>query len=467
MKLLSGFNRRYIHIFKFNFEGGKEMTVRRLLTIFSFLLAFVLMAVPFQGKADNEIVYIAPIEETVEKGLYAFLSRAVQTAEEENASAIIFEINTPGGAVDAAGEIGKLLTSTKVKTISFVNKQALSAGAYISLNTDEIYMVPGSTMGSAAIIDQQGNTAGKKAESYWFAAMQSAARQTDRDPIYALAMADESVDLPKLGAPKGKLLTLTAEQAEEVGYSEGTVDSRADLLKRLGYENAQIRTIDESFAEKLARFITHPVVVPILLSIGSLGLVLELYSPGFGIPGFMGLSALLLFFYGHMVAGLAGYETLILFVIGIGLIIAEFFLPGGIAGIAGIGAILGSLFLATDNVVHMGISLLIALAVSVLASILMIKVFGKRMKFFKKIILTDSTNTERGYISNKSRLELIGLEGYALTALRPSGTVVLKDERIDVVSEGGYIAKGANVKVVKAEGSRIVVREISNLDLDK
>ncbi|WP_394137501.1 NfeD family protein [Cytobacillus oceanisediminis] len=443
------------------------MTVRRLLTIFSFLLTFVLMAVPFQGKADNEIVYIAPIEETVEKGLYAFLSRAVHTAEEENASAVIFEVNTPGGAVDAAGEIGKLLTSTKVKTISFVNKQALSAGAYISLNTDEIYMVPGSTMGSAAIIDQQGNTAGKKAESYWFAAMQSAARQTDRDPIYALAMADESVDLPELGAPKGKLLTLTAEQAEEVGYSEGTVDSRADLLKRLGYENAEIRTIDESFAEKLARFITHPVVVPILLSIGSLGLVLELYSPGFGIPGFMGLSALLLFFYGHMVAGLAGYETLILFVIGIGLIIAELFLPGGIAGIAGIGAILGSLFLATDNVVHMGISLLIALGVSVLASILMIKVFGKKMKFFKKIILTDSTNTEKGYISNKSRLELIGLEGYALTALRPSGTVVLKDERIDVVSEGGYIAKGAKVKVVKAEGSRIVVREISNLDLDK
>ncbi len=443
------------------------MTARRVIAVFSFLLAFVLMAVPFQGNADNEIVYIAPIEETVEKGLYAFLSRAVHTAEEENASAIIFEVNTPGGAVDAAGEIGKLLTTTNVKTISFVNKQALSAGAYISLNTDEIYMVPGSTMGSAAIIDQQGNTAGKKAESYWFAAMKSAATQTGRDPIYALAMADESVDLPELGAPKGKLLTLTAEQAEEVGYSEGTVNSRAELLEKLGYENAEIRTIDESFAEKLARFITNPLVVPILLSIGSLGLVLELYSPGFGIPGFMGLSALLLFFYGHMVAGLAGYETLILFVIGIGLIIAEFFLPGGIAGIAGIASILGSLFLATDNVVHMGISILIAIGVSVLASILMIKVFGKKMKFFKKIILTDSTNTEKGYISNKNRLELIGQEGYALTALRPAGTVVLKDERIDVVSEGGYIAKGAKVKVVKAEGSRIVVREISNLDLDK
>ena len=443
------------------------MIARRAITAFSLFFALLLLGSPFQGKADNEKVLIVPIEETVEKGLYAFLNRAVQTAEEENASAIIFEINTPGGAVDAAGQIGRLLTSTNIKTISFVNKQALSAGAYIALNTDEIYMVPGSTMGSAAIIDQQGNAAGKKAESYWFAAMQSAAAQTDRDPVYALAMADESVDLPDLGAPKGKLLTLTAEQAKEVGYSEGTVDSRAELLKVLGFEGADIQTIDESFAEKVARFITHPVVIPILLSIGSLGLVLELYSPGFGIPGLMGLSALLLFFYGHMVAGLAGYETLILFVIGIGLIIAEFFLPGGIAGIAGIAAVLGSLFLAADNAAHMGMSILIAMGVSILASILMIKVFGKKMKFFKKIILTDSTNTEKGYISNKSRLELIGLEGYALTALRPSGTVVIGDERIDVVSEGGFILKGAKIKVVKAEGSRIVVREVSNLDLDK
>ncbi|WP_435786218.1 NfeD family protein [Cytobacillus oceanisediminis] len=443
------------------------MIARRAITAFSLFFALLLLGSPFQGKADNEKILIVPIEETVEKGLYAFLNRVVQTAEEENASAIIFEINTPGGAVDAAGQIGRLLTSTNIKTISFVNKQALSAGAYIALNTDEIYMVPGSTMGSAAIIDQQGNTAGKKAESYWFAAMQSAAAQTDRDPVYALAMADESVDLPDLGAPKGKLLTLTAEQAKEVGYSEGTVDSRAELLKVLGFEGADIQTIDESFAEKVARFITHPVVIPILLSIGSLGLVLELYSPGFGIPGLMGLSALLLFFYGHMVAGLAGYETLILFVIGIGLIIAEFFLPGGIAGIAGIAAVLGSLFLAADNAAHMGMSILIAMGVSILASILMIKVFGKKMKFFKKIILTDSTNTEKGYISNKSRLELLGLEGYALTALRPSGTVVIGDERIDVVSEGGFILKGAKIKVVKAEGSRIVVREVSNLDLDK
>lgn len=440
------------------------MRIRKNFAVLSLFLAFILMVIPFKGEAKNEVIYVVPITETVEKGMYAFLNRAVQTAEEENASAIIFEVDTPGGVVDAAGKIGKLLSSTKVKTVAFINKQALSAGAYISLNTDKIYMTPGSTIGSAAIIDGEGNTAGKKAESYWFAAMEEAAKQKGRNPIYALAMADESIHLPKYNAPRGSLLTLGSEAAYEVGYSNGTVNNLEDLLEKLEYSGAEIRTLEESFAEKIARFVTHPVIIPILLSIGSLGLVLELYSPGFGVPGFMGLTALLLFFYGHLVAGLAGYETIILFVIGIGLIIAEFFLPGGIAGILGLAAIIGSLFLASDNIVHMGISILIAISISILASILMIKVFGKKMKIFKKLILTDSTKTEQGYVSNKSRLELIGLDGYALTALRPSGTIVIEDERIDAVSEGPFILKDARVRVVKAEGSRIVVREIQKLD---
>ncbi len=210
--------------------------------------------------------------------------------------------------------------------------------------------------------------------------------------------------------------------------------------------------------KRVARFITHPVVVPILLTIGSLGLVLELYSPGFGVPGFMGLSALLLFFYGHMVAGLAGFETLILFVVGIALIIAELFLPGGIAGAIGAIAILGSLFLASNNVVHMAISIIIAIGVSILASIIMIRVFGKKMSLFKKIILTDSTNTESGYVSNRNRTELLGHEGVTLTALRPSGTVLIGTERVDVVSEGDFINKDQQVVVVKVEGARVVVR---------
>jgi membrane-bound serine protease (ClpP class) len=436
----------------------------RIVAILTLVFGFMLMLLPVDSSAKGEVVYVVPIEETVEKGLYAFLKRAVETAENENADAIIFEINTPGGAVDAAADIGKLLTSTNIRTVAFINNQALSAGAYISLNMDEIYMVKGGTMGAAAIIDQQGNTAGKKAESYWLAEMKNAAMHADRDPIYALAMADENVDLPEYGAEKGKLLTLTSEQAVEVKYAEGIANNLDELLDLLGYTEADVRSLEVSFAEKIARFITNPIVYSILLTIGSLGLVLELYSPGFGVPGFMGLSALLLFFYGHLVAGLAGFETLILFIIGIGLILLELFISGGIAGSLGFVAMIASFFLAADNVVHMGISLLIAIVATSLISIFLIKVLGKKMNLFNKIILTDSTNTESGYISSKSRLELIGLEGYTATVLRPSGTILIEDERVDAVSEGGYIDKGAKIRVIRVEGARIIVREIPNLD---
>jgi membrane-bound serine protease (ClpP class) len=436
------------------------MKLKGIFLFFMLILTCFSWSLPFSYADSEKSVYIVPIEDTVEKGLNAFLKRAVREAEEDNASAIIFEVNTPGGAVDAAAGIGKLLTTTNIKTVAFINNQALSAGAYISLNTDEIYMVPGATMGSAAIIDQAGNTAGKKAESYWFAAMQSAAKNSGRDPIYALAMADENVHLPELGAEKGSLLTLTADQALEVGYAEGIVKNQDELLKGLNLQDAQLKKVDESFAEKLARFITNPFVIPILLSIGSLGLVLELYSPGFGVPGFMGLSALLLFFYGHLVAGLAGYETIILFVIGILLLVAELFLPGGLIGILGFAAILGSFFLASENVIHMGISVLIAIIISIVASIFMIKVLGRKMSIFKKIILNDSTNTEQGYVSNVNRVDLLDKQGVTLTQLRPAGKIKIEDEIIDAVSEGAFIQKDQEVKVIKVEGSRIVVREI-------
>ena len=146
-------------------------------------------------------------------------------------------------------------------------------------------------------------------------------------------------------------------------------------MKVTGYENAQVISTSETFAEIIARFITNPIVVPILLSIAGLGLVLELYSPGFGVPGTMAISSLLLFFYGHLVAGLAGYETIILFVIGIGLVVAEFFLPGGIAGTFGALAIVGSIIMAGGNPMHMAISVLIAVAIASIGMVIIMKFF--------------------------------------------------------------------------------------------
>jgi membrane-bound serine protease (ClpP class) len=344
--------------------------------------------------------------------------------------------------------------------VAFVNGKALSAGAYIALNADEIYMTPGSTIGSAAVIDQQGNAADKKAQSFWNAAMKSAAEQNNRNPLYALAMADESIDLTKYDAEKGKLLTLTADQAFEVGYSEGTVANLEALLKKLNMENAEITYMNESFAEKVARFVTHPVVVPILLSIAGLGLVLELYTPSFGLAGTMGLISLLLFFYGHTIAGLAGAEAIVLFISGLILLVLELFLVGGVAGILGIGAVIASFFMATDNEVNMGISILIALGAALGGAFIMMKFFKKKLAAFQKVILTDSMKTEEGYVSSRNRTELIGREGVTITPLRPSGTVVIDQEYVDVVTEGSYLAKGEKIKVVKVEGSRIVVRKL-------
>ncbi|CAN7316087.1 NfeD family protein [Rossellomorea sp. LjRoot5] len=411
--------------------------------------------------ANSDKVYVIPIQKEVERGLHAFLERAIKDAEDDNAELIIFDIDTPGGLVDAAGDIGQLLDGIDVKTIAFVNDHALSAGAFISLHADEIYMVPNGQMGAAAVIDQEGNAADKKAQSYWLSAMKSAAESNGRDPQYALAMADESLVIEELGIEKGELLTLGSKEAKEIGYSEGTVKNLDELYETLGVDKSSVNRVDETFAEKLARFITNPVVVPILLSLASIGLIVELYSPGFGIAGSIGLISLVLFFYGHLVAGLAGYETIVLFVIGIILIVAEFFLPGGLAGVLGIGAIVASIMLAGGDMMQMGVSVLIALLIAVATVIIFVKVFGKKMKFFNKIILNDSTSTESGYVSNANRLDLIGRMGVTKTPLRPSGTVIVDDERIDAVTEGGFIKAGEKVKIVKVEGSRIVVRDIS------
>ncbi|CAG9619361.1 NfeD family protein [Sutcliffiella rhizosphaerae] len=442
--------------------------VLRISYISAILLALVLSVLPlFPGQISSaeKVVHVIPIKGNVEKGLLAFINRSIDTAEKQGADLIVFDINTPGGLVDAASEIADSFRGTTIETIAFVNNRALSAGAYLALYADRIYMTPSASMGAAAVITGDGNAADDKSQSYWLNEMKNAAELNGRDPKYAMGMADKEIDLPEVGAERGKLVTLGPNNALEVGYSEGTVNNLDDLLSQIGFEDAQVVTSEVSFAEKIARFLTDPVVVPILLSIGSLGLVLELYSPGFGIPGAMGISALLLFFYGHLVAGLAGMESIILFVIGVVLIVLELFVPGGILGILGLGAVIVSFFLATDDIAGMGLSLLIAMIVTVAVMILMFTVFRKRIRLFDRIVLRDSTNSEQGYVSNVSRIELVGQEGVTLTPLRPAGTAVFNsDERFDVVTEGNFIGANKKIRVIKAEGSRIVVREIQSAE---
>src|SRR5690625_628978 len=409
---------------------------------------------------EDEIVYVIPVENEVERGLEAFLVRSTDEAIEAGADHIIFEIDTPGGRVDSAGQIGKLLQEIDIPTTAFIENQALSAGSYIALNSNTIYMRPNATMGASGVITSDGNAADKKAQSAWVAAMKSAAEAQDRDPLYAIAMADESIDLPEYGAPKGEFLTLSSKDAVEVSYAEGIVQNRSALLNELDLQNATLKEMETSIAEEIARFVTSPIVIPILLSVASLGLIVELYTPGFGVAGTMGLVALVLFFYGHIIAGLAGMETVILLITGIIFIILEFFVPGGILGIIGVCAIVVSLFMSGYDLTHMGLSILVAIIVGIMAFVILYRRADAEKGIFRKIILKDRTMTEEGYISTNVRSDLIGREGFSLTTLRPSGIAEVDGERVDVVTEGAYIEEGKKIKVIAVEGMRIIVREI-------
>ncbi|MRG86635.1 NfeD family protein [Salinibacillus xinjiangensis] len=436
------------------FKWSRLITVTALL-----LILFPLFQTHAEGNGEGKVVYVIPVEDNVERGLAAFLERSIEEAHKSGADHIIFEINTPGGAVAAAGEIADILLDLEIPNTAYVLNEALSAGSYIALNADQIYMKPTATMGASGVINSDGTAADKKAQSAWIADMTAAAEHNGRDPLYAQAMADASIDLPEYRAGEGEFLTLRANEAVEVQYAEGIAEERTELLSMLNLENAQVQTSEPTLAEHIARFVTNPVVVPILLSVASLGFIVELYSPGFGIPGAMGLASLILFFYGHMIAGLAGFEALILLIAGIVCIAIEFFVPGGILGIIGVGAILVSLFMSGADLGHMAMSVSIAILVSIIVSVILFKKVGLEKGLLRNIILSERTTTEKGFVSTINRLELIGLVGKTLTPLRPSGTAIFDDERLDVVTEGGYIQQGKEVKIVKVEGSRIVVRE--------
>lgn len=442
---------------------GKYRIIFYLLVFVSTLFYAVDQDQPMKAAEEGagKLVYVIPVENEVEHGLRAFLERTTSQAAEENADHIILEIDTPGGRVDSANQIAELLQNLDIPTTSFITAQALSAGSYIALNTDYIYMKPQATIGASGVITGDGNAASDKAQSAWTAAMRSAAESKGRDPLYAAAMADASIDMPEYGAPEGDYLTLGPNDALEVGYAEGIVDHRTELLNELGLAGAEVVETETTFAEELARFLTNPVVVPILLSLASIGLIVELYSPGFGIAGSIGVLSILLYFYGHIVAGLAGYEAIILLVTGVGLIVAEVFVPGGILGLLGVGAIVGALFMSSISISHMALSIGIALLASIIVAVFLFKRLEFEKGFFRKIILNDATTTEQGYTSSRDRLDLSGQTGTTLTSLRPAGTAVFDNERVDVVTEGGYIDKNTPIVVIKTEGSRVVVREIS------
>lgn len=409
-----------------------------------------------QGEGKTGLVYWIPLNQTIEQGLTAYLERTFSEAEEAAADAIVVEMDTLGGEVNAALDIGKLIGHSDIPVSMYIKGEAISAGAYIALNADTIFMTPSSAIGAAEPRLITGETADPKTVAFWASNMRAAAEANGRDPDIAEAMVDRNIAIEGL-TERGELVSLSANEAVEYGMADNIVQNQQDVLDEIGYPKASVVEMDMTPAERLARILTSPYVVPILFLIGLIGIGIELFTPGFGFPGVLGLLAFGLYFFGHFIAGFAGVETVALLVAGIVLILLELFVPGGILGVLGFIALMTGIIMAAFDAMFGIVSLMIAMVVSAVILVLSARYFGTRGTW-RKLTLTDRQQNEAGYVSSRSYKELEGKRGMSVTPLRPSGIMMLDGKRYDVVSEGAFVAANQPVVVVQVEGSRIVVR---------
>ena len=244
------------------------------------MIAAVSIVFPVTAGAQTQIVYRVPVTGVIELGLAPFVGRAIREAEAAGASAVILDIETPGGRVDAAQKIVKAISQSSIPVYAFVNLHAWSAGAMIALAADSIYMGPVSSIGAATPVIGDGKKASEKIVSAMRGEFRALAEARGIDPRLAEAMVDESVEVEGI-VEEGKLLTLTGNEAVALGFASAEVSSWDDLLKSLGLAGANVETASINWAESLVRFLSHPVVAPILLSMGMLGLINEIKTPAF------------------------------------------------------------------------------------------------------------------------------------------------------------------------------------------
>lgn len=461
------------------------------------LLAAGLLGIitPPTSNASQHVVYIAQIDDEIDLGLAAYLNRVLEDAEEADAAAVILEINTPGGRLDAALEMRDAILDSEVDTIAFVNREAFSAGALIAIAAEQIYMTPGAVIGAATPVLGTGETADEKVVSAVRTTFESTAELRGRDPRVAEAMVDPSVEIDGL-IEEGRLLTLTTTEALAWGYADGVVEDRAALLDATGLADAAINDTGIRLAERLVRILTNPLVASLLISFGTLLILAEIFTAGFGLLGIAGAGLIAAFFWGHMLAGLAGWEGVALVILGLVLLVAEaLIVPGfGIAGILGLAALLGGAFisLVNDRIVTDGA--LSRAGVTVGGAFLILLVGGALLLWLlpqtarvrglvlqSKVGVPDEVPAPRRRRwsgagqprpvpvhhsepppATEPRPSLTGARGIALSDLRPGGFARIGDERVDVVTQGDFIPAGAEIEVLHDEGYRRVVRRTAS-----
>jgi membrane-bound serine protease (ClpP class) len=341
-------------------------------------------------------VYVVPITGTIDLGLAPYLSRVLAQAEADNAAAVLLEIDTPGGRLDAVLQMQDALLGSHVRTIAFVDRTAFSAGALAAIASQEIYMTPGAVMGAATPVEGgTGEEASAKVISAVRKTFKTTAEARGRDPLVAEAMVDPDVAIDGLVA-RGELLTLTTAEAIAWGYADGVVSNRAELLDAAGLAAAPVVETAPSLAERVVRFITDPAVASLLIILAVLLIVADFFVEGFGLAGAVGLVLLALFFWGHFLAGLAGWEDIALVVLGLLLIAVEIIVvPGfGLPGVLGLVALLGGLFLAmlgrdlpsAEGIERAGMTVLVS-AIAIIIGLAAVLAFLPRSRRLSALVL--------------------------------------------------------------------------------
>jgi membrane-bound serine protease (ClpP class) len=420
---------------------------------------------------ERSIVYVVPISGVIDMGLAPFVERVLGEATAAGAAAVVLRINTFGGRADAAVVIRDALLAASVPTVAYVEPRAISAGALIALAAERVAMVAGGTIGAATPVMMGAPGAApaaveEKTVSYVRSEFRATALARGRPPLVAEAMVDANVEVPGL-IERGRLLTMTTEEALEHRIVDFRGEGLLHVLEQIGIVQPEIRVASLNWGERIVRLITNPIVAPLLLSVAMLGILIEIRTPGVGIPGAVGLGSLALVLWGHTIVQLVGWEQLLLIGLGLVLIALEIFvIPGfGIAGALGIAAVLGGFTMtlvgqgATARAIFSAVGRVgLATVGAVIVGILLMR-FLPRLPFGRRLMLETGLPAGAGHTPAAAvDRSWIGREGRTVSALRPSGTAEFGETMVEVVAESGMIEPGVLVVITRVDGTRIAVR---------
>ncbi len=427
----------------------------------------------YSAWADEGPVYVVAVEGMIDNVLVQYVDRAVSEAEAADAAFIVLHIDTFGGLVAAADRIRQRILDTPILTIAWIDKNAASAGALIAYACDRIVMAPGASIGAATVVEgTTGEPASDKYQSYMRGLMRATAEANGRDSRIAEAMVDPDVAIEGL-VPAGKVLTLSAAEALRLGVADGLAATLDEVFEALGYGPHPVVSYAQTPLERGLRVLASPVMQTIFLLLMLGGLYVELQTPGFGLPGLLGLLGALLFFAPNYLMGLVEFWEVLLFLVGVGLLLVELLiLPGfGIAGVAGILFMIGGLLAALIGNVGFSFPAMRQLASALLTLTATLVLFGvllavigrylPRTRRFQSLMLVSGLSPNQGYTAQSVEAHLIGRQGRAVTPLRPSGIAEIDGRRLDVTTAGLFVPAGTMVEVVRVQGSRIEVRPLS------